>query len=268
MPAISTATPKVDIRGATVEFPARRGRTPVRALSDLGLTVGEGEFVAVLGPSGCGKSTALNLIAGFMRPTTGSVSVSGKNVARPGPERGVVFQDANLLPWLTVRRNVTLGPRLRKESATQYEDRVTEVLAEVGLDGFENHLPGELSGGMRQRVALARVLVNSPEVLLMDEPFGALDAQTRMVMQELLLRIWEKERTTVLFITHDVDESLLLADRIYVMTARPGRLKEVVDVDLPRPRDYALTTSPRFQELKRHVLELIHSESVRAAAQV
>lgn len=258
---------KVDIRSATVEFPARGKGEPVRALSDLTLTVADGEFVSVLGPSGCGKSTALNLIAGFMHTTEGVAMVGGKPVTSPGPERGVVFQDSNLLPWLTVWDNVTFGPRVRKVRRADYEPRAREVIRDVGLAGFESHLPGELSGGMQQRASLARVLLNQPEVLLMDEPFGALDAQTRMIMQELLLEIWERTRTTVLFITHDVDESLLLSDRVYVMTARPGRIKEVVHIDLPRPRDYEVTTSARFQELKRHVLGLIHSESVRAATE-
>ncbi len=261
-----TVSDKIRLADASVDF-RPRGKDPVRALNGLTLDVADGEFVSVLGPSGCGKSTALNVIAGFIAPTEGTVSVGERAVTAPGPERGVVFQDANLLPWFTVGQNIRFGPKMRKLKSAQYEERAARVTAQVGLTGFDDHLPGELSGGMQQRVSLARVLLNEPEVLLMDEPFGALDAQTRMIMQELLLDIWEQERKTVLFITHDVDESLLLSDRIYVMTARPGRIKEVVDVDLPRPRDYAVTTSTEFQDLKRHVLDLIHSESVRAVEQ-
>jgi len=244
----------------------KRGRR-VEALQAIDLSVEHNEFAAILGPSGCGKSTLLNMVAGFDGPTRGQVLVNGQPVIAPDPSRGVVFQEPALFPWYSVLDNITFGPKNRGLAAAQYEPRVRALVEQVGLEGFESHYPAELSGGMRQRVGIARVLVMEPEVLLMDEPFGSLDAQTRLVMQELLLTVWERHHQTVLFVTHDVEEALLLADSVSVMTARPGRIKKRLTVELPRPRTLELTTSPVFNDLKREVLALIREESLRAAAE-
>lgn len=233
------------------------GTTPVHALDSINLDIAPGEFVALLGPSGCGKSTLLNLIAGFEHATSGSLLVDGKPVLRPGPERGVVFQEAALFPWLTVWENVIFGPKVAGKSKSEYEQRAKEMLEITGLSGFVNHLPVQLSGGMRQRVGIARVLTLGSQVLLMDEPFGALDAQTRLTMQELLLSVWQKLRTTVLFVTHDIDEAILLADTIYVMSARPGRIATKITVPIERPRTIEDTTSETFNSLKREILKQI-----------
>ena len=223
------------------------------------------EFVAILGPSGCGKSTLLNMVAGFDRPTRGSVKVEEEEIVEPSPRRCVVFQEPALFPWLTVMDNVVFGPRNRRQPAAEYQPRAAQIIEQVGLRGFEASYPAELSGGMRQRVGIARVLIMEPKVLLMDEPFGSLDAQTRTLMQELLLALWQRHQQTVLFITHDIEEALLLADRVCVMTARPGRIKKSIPVPMPRPRSIELTTSPEFNLLRREVLDLIREESVRAA---
>jgi ABC-type nitrate/sulfonate/bicarbonate transport system ATPase subunit len=259
--------PEIVFDHVSVDFPGQRGRPAQRAVDDLHLEVPNREFLCLLGPSGCGKSTALNVLAGFLPPTEGAMLVDGIPVTAPHPDRGVVFQDANIFPWLTVEKNVGFGPSLRGERGPALKARVGDLIGKVGLTGFEQHLPLELSGGMRQRVGLARTLINDPSVLLMDEPFGALDAQTRIIMQELLLDLWERDRKTVLFVTHDIDEALLLGDRVVVMSARPGRVKEVLDVDLPRPRTYELTSDPRFAEMRRHLLHELHGESARAALQ-
>ena len=245
---------------------AKRG-VRVEALQAIDLAIQANEFAAILGPSGCGKSTLLNIIAGFDRPTRGRVLFKGEPVEGPSPQRAVVFQESALFPWYTVLDNVTFGPKTQRVSPAQYRPKVETYLEQVGLKGFEAHYPSELSGGMKQRVGLARVLVMEPEVLLMDEPFGSLDAQTRSLMQELLLSVWERHHQTVLFITHDVEEALLLADSLSVMTARPGRIKKRLTVDLPRPRSLETTTSPVFNELKREVLALIREDSIRAAAE-
>ncbi len=258
---------KIGVDDLGVDFVDRHTHTRTVALEGVNLTVHEGEFVCLLGPSGCGKSTILNVVAGFLEPTHGMVHVAGAPVRGPSPDRGVVFQEASLFPWLTVWKNITFGPRMRKLAAPAYEGLARQYLSQVGLAGFENHLPIQLSGGMQQRAAIARVLVNNPEVLLMDEPFGALDAQTRLIMQELLLKLWEAERKTVLFITHDIEEAILLADRIFIMTSRPGRVKRVISVDLARPRTYESIASSAFVNLKREVLNLIREESLAALAQ-
>ncbi len=255
----------VELRGVSKEFVARDRR--VLALQDIDLSIAHKEFAAILGPSGCGKSTLLNMVAGFDRPSGGQVRVSGAPVEAPDPSRGVVFQEAALFPWYTVWDNVSFGPRTMGVPAAQYRPQVEAFIDQVGLRGFERHYPAELSGGMKQRVGIARVLVMEPEVLLMDEPFGSLDAQTRLLMQELLLSVWERHHQTVLFITHDIEEALLIADSVSVMTARPGRIKRRLVVNLPRPRSVDVTTSPVFNELKREVLGLIREESVRAASQ-
>ena len=257
------APPAIELSGVGKEFTARGGR--VVALEAIDLTIAPKEFAAILGPSGCGKSTLLNMVAGFDVPTRGHVRAGGAPVDGPDPRRAVVFQEAALFPWYTVLDNTTFGPKTCGVSKTTYGPRVTAVLDQVGLTGFERHYPAELSGGMKQRVAIARVLVMEPEILLMDEPFGSLDAQTRSVMQELLLSVWERSHQTVLFITHDIEEALLLADSVSVMTARPGRIKKRLTVELPRPRSLEATMSPRFNELKREVLALIREESLRVA---
>jgi NitT/TauT family transport system ATP-binding protein len=237
----------------------------VLAIEDINLSVAEREFVAILGPSGCGKSTLLNMVAGFDRPTRGTVKVDGEEIVEPSPRRGVVFQEPALFPWFSVMENVLFGPKTQRYPAADYRRRAEQILAQVGLSGFEVSYPAELSGGMRQRVGIARVLIMEPQVLLMDEPFGSLDAQTRMLMQELLLRVWEQHHQTVLFITHDIEEALLLADRVCVMTARPGRIKKSIDVGISRPRAIDVTTSPEFNALRREVLGLIREESEHAA---
>ena len=233
------------------------GDPPVAALKGIDLEVSQGEFVALLGPSGCGKSTLLNLIAGFEFPTSGQLLVDGQSVQAPGPSRGVVFQEAALFPWLTVWENVIFGPRVQGLQKQEYESRAEEMLRIVGLSDFKNHLPVQLSGGMRQRVGIARILTLGSRVLLMDEPFGALDAQTRLTMQELLLSVWQQLKPTVIFVTHDIDEAIFLADTIYVMSARPGRIQTRIEVGLGRPRTLADTTSEAFNTMKRDILQLI-----------
>jgi NitT/TauT family transport system ATP-binding protein len=253
----------IEIEGVWKEF--AKGERRVLALEDITLSVAEREFVAILGPSGCGKSTLLNMVAGFDRPTRGVVKVDSVEIVDPSPRRGVVFQEPALFPWFSVMENVLFGPKTQRQAAVDYRRRAEQIIEQVGLRGFEASYPAELSGGMRQRVGIARVLIMQPQVLLMDEPFGSLDAQTRMLMQELLLQVWERHHQTVLFITHDIEEALLLADRVCVMTARPGRIKKSIDVGIPRPRAIEVTTSPEFNALRREVLALIREESERAA---
>ena len=233
----------------------------VQALADCSLDIADNEFAVLLGPSGCGKSTLLNILAGFEGATKGAVSVFGQPVEAPGPERAVVFQEAALFPWLSVWDNVTFGLRMNGIPAAEYTDRARELLALVGLADFHDALPHQLSGGMKQRVGIARALVMRPRVLLMDEPFGALDAQTRLSMQELLLTVWDRHKKTVLFITHDIDEAILLADTVYVMSARPGRIAERFKVELPRPRDADLITDPAFNALRASILHCIRRQA-------
>ena len=253
----------IEIASVCKEF--AKGERRVLALQDITLSVAEQEFVAILGPSGCGKSTLLNMVAGFDRPTQGTVRVDGEEIVEPSPRRGVVFQEPALFPWFSVMENVLFGPKTQRQPAAEYKRSAAQIIEQVGLRGFEASYPAELSGGMRQRVGIARVLIMQPQVLLMDEPFGSLDAQTRMLMQELLLQVWERHHQTVLFITHDIEEALLLADRVCVMTARPGRIKKSIDVAIPRPRAIDVTTSPEFNALRREVLTLIREESELAA---
>jgi NitT/TauT family transport system ATP-binding protein len=241
----------VSFRSTFKVFP---GNTPVRALDDVSFDVGDGEFVALLGPSGCGKSTLLNLLAGFDTPTRGDVLFDGASITRPGPDRGVVFQEASLFPWLTVWDNITFGPRVQRLARGGYEDKARAMMKLVGLEAFADALPAQLSGGMRQRVGIARVLVMSPRALLMDEPFGALDAQTRLAMQQLLLDVWQKLKTTVLFVTHDIDEAILLADRICMMSARPGRIMREINVGLSRPRSIESLTTAQFVAYKSQIM--------------
>ena len=257
------AKPKLRIEEVTLRFMPRKGNA-VTALESISLDVENKEFSVIVGPSGCGKSSLLRLIAGLIRPSSGAIYLDNRQVIRPGKDRGMVFQSYTLFHWLTVRQNVEFGLRIANFGPIERAEIARKFLAEVGLEGFENAYPKELSGGMMQRVALARALANDPEVLLMDEPFGALDSQTRWLMQELLLRIWESSHKTVLFITHDIDEAILLGDRVHVMTARPGRIKEIVPIDIARPRSTEVLTSSRFTTLKRHIMALVHEEALRA----
>lgn len=254
---------QIEVRGLSVRFGS--GSDGVTAVDRLDFAVATGEFVCLLGPSGCGKTTVLNCVAGYVSPTEGEVLLDGRPVGPPGPDRGVVFQRHALFPWKTVRQNVEFGLRMKGLAGPALGRDAQQYIDLVGLTGFENRYPAELSGGMEQRVGLARILAIDPVVLLMDEPFGSLDAQTRMMMQELLLRIWDESAKTVVFVTHDVDEAILLADRILVLTARPARLKEQIDVKLERPRSYKLLTSPEFVRIKDRALELIREEILRAA---
>src|SRR5919197_6190679 len=207
------------------------------------------------------------MVAGFDHPTRGTVRVADEEVVVPSPRRAVVFQEPALFPWLSVMENVVFGPKTQRQPAADYRPRAAQIIEQVGLRGFEASYPSELSGGMRQRVGIARVLIMQSRVLLMDEPFGSLDAQTRTLMQELLLQLWERHHQTVLFVTHDVEEALLLADRVCVMTARPGQIKKSIEVEIPRPRAIEVTTTPEFNALRREVLGLIREESQRAAAE-
>jgi NitT/TauT family transport system ATP-binding protein len=228
------------------------------ALSDISLTIGDGAFVAILGPSGCGKSTLLYIVGGFVKPTSGVAKVKGNAITGPGPDRGPVFQEFALFPWKSVLGNVMYGPRQQGLSREEAEAQSRRLIEMVGLKGFEHFYPKELSGGMKQRVALARTLAYHPSVLLMDEPFGALDAHTRTRLQNDLLNIWERDRKTVLFVTHSVEEAVFLSDRVVVMTRSPGRIKEIVDIDLPRPRRRAeLLLDPRYQKYVVDIERLI-----------
>ncbi len=249
---------RVDVQRLSVSF----GDHP--AVEDFSLEIEPGEFVCLLGPSGCGKSTVLNAVAGFLRPAGGRVAVDDDVVAGPGPERGMVFQQHSLFPWKTVLENVAFGPRMQGKSRAEARDLAREYLDLVGLGGSAHRYPATLSGGMQQRVGIARALVNHPSVLLMDEPFGALDAQTRAIMQESLLRLWGQTGNTVLFVTHDIDEALFLADRVVVMSAAPGRVLLDLRLDLPRPRPEDVFASPQFADYKRQCLKLIRQESRRA----
>ena len=237
------------------------GRTgQVVALNGVDFEIEENEFICVVGPSGCGKSTLLNIIAGLENATEGAVYIDGKKIEGTGVERGVVFQQYALFPWLTVLKNVMFGLKLQGKSEAEAKEIAMKYIKMVQLEDFVNHYPKELSGGMKQRVAIARAYAVNPEVLLMDEPFGALDAQTRTQLQTELLKTWESERKTCFFITHDVDEAIILAQRVIVMSARPGRIKEVVDIDIPYPRDQETKMSPRFLELKNYIWSLVYQE--------
>jgi NitT/TauT family transport system ATP-binding protein len=254
---------KLRIDDVTLRFLPKGGK-PVTALDRISLDVAEEEFSVIVGPSGCGKSSLLRLVAGLIEPSAGTISLDGKIVTRPGRDRGMVFQSYTLFPWLTVQDNVEFGLKLGGMALAERKRIAKRYIEQVGLEGFEKSYPKQLSGGMMQRVALARALANDPEILLMDEPFGALDSQTRSLMQELLLNIWEQSHKTVLFITHDIDEAILLGDRVHVMTARPGRIKEVVEIDIARPRNVDVLTSIEFIAIKRRIMALIHDEAVRA----
>jgi ABC-type nitrate/sulfonate/bicarbonate transport system ATPase subunit len=251
--SIGTDASSLRITNVAKRFVAADG-TEVRALEDVSLELGAGEMVSLVGPSGCGKSTLLRLVAGLESPDAGDLWVGNELIAGPSAERGLVFQDPNLFPWLTVRRNIQAGLVAR---GVLHEKRheVDEFMKLVGLEGFANAYPHQLSGGMAQRVALARALINHPKVLLLDEPLGALDAFTRMRMQDEVLRIWEARRTTMLLVTHDIDEAIYMSDRIVIMTPRPGRVERVIEVDLGRPRE---RNDPAFLRMRARILELLH----------
>jgi NitT/TauT family transport system ATP-binding protein len=230
------------------------------ALDRVGLTVESGEFVAIVGPSGCGKSSLLLLINGLLRPTSGRILVNDRPFRAPSADRALVFQEFALLPWRTVLKNVELAPELRRQSTAQRRATARQNIARVGLSSFEHYFPHQLSGGMRQRVGIARALSADPELLLMDEPFGALDAQTRQLMATELLEIWERDRKTILFVTHDIDEAVFLGDRVVVLSAGPGRILDELRIELPRPRDPAIRDSPRFIEYRRRIRQRLEHE--------
>ncbi len=236
------------------------------ALDSVSLAVERGEFVAIVGPSGCGKSTLLLLVNGLLRPSEGQILLNGHPVATPGPDRALVFQEFALLPWRTVLHNVELGLEVTGQPAAARREIARENLRLVGLSAFEGYYPHQLSGGMRQRVGIARALTVKPEVLLMDEPFGALDAQTRQIMGVELLRIWERDRKTIVFVTHDIDESIYLADRVVVMSASPGRVLEVLPIGLPRPRDVEARNSPEFVGYRRRIWDRLEDEVRKSLA--
>lgn len=244
-----------------------KGNRRHKAVEETSIRIEPGEFVCILGPSGCGKSTLLNTIAGYVKPNAGEVRVDGDLVTKPGPDRGMVFQQYSLFPWKTVKQNVAFGPKLAGQSVVNAESIANTFLDMVGLTRFANRYPAELSGGMQQRVGIARALANYPRVLLMDEPFGALDAQTRLMMQENLLKIWHEFDTTVVFITHDVDEAIFLADRVLIMSASPGRIIADLTVPLPRPREADMTADAAYAELKRQCLAHIRDQSLKAFEQ-
>lgn len=249
----------IRLRKLGIRFGA--GPTAVEAIRNFDLTIAPGEFVSVLGPSGCGKSTLIGAIAGLTRVTNGGLDLDGDDIRKPGAERGVVFQYHTLFPWKTVFANVEFGLKLQGVGRGERAARVEEILRRVGLEEFRRHFPAQLSGGMQQRVNLARALVNRPRVLLMDEPFAALDAQTRLLMQELLLELWSGYKMTVVFVTHDIDEAIFLSDRVVVLTRRPAEVRDDLVVSLPRPRTADVLTDPAFTALKRRCLELLRHDT-------
>ncbi|MBN9062996.1 MAG: sulfonate ABC transporter ATP-binding protein [Rhizobiales bacterium 65-9] len=256
---------KLSIEGVGKLFPARRGAQPTRALTPTSLAIADNDFITILGPSGCGKSTLLRVVAGLETASEGRVLLDGAPVTGPGADRGMVFQSYTLFPWLTIEDNIAFGLRERGAPEAERRDAARRWAERVGLKGFERHYPRQLSGGMQQRTAIARALANDPKILLLDEPFGALDNQTRALMQEMLLGIWERERKTVIFVTHDVEEAIFMASRVVVMTARPGRIKADIAVNLPHPRPYTIKTSADFVALKERLVEEIRAEVVGLA---
>jgi len=236
----------------------------VLAIDEIDLKIKNQEFATILGPSGCGKSTLLRIVAGLIKPTKGIVRLDGNMITRPGQDRGMVFQSYTLFPWLTVTENIQFGLEISGMPKAKQEQIAQEFVEKVGLKGFEKTYPRGLSGGMKQRVAIARALANNPAILLLDEPFGALDAQTRALMQELLTQIWEELHKTILFVTHDVEEAIFLSDRVFIMTARPGKIKAEIDISLERPRSYEIKATESFLNLKKQALALIREEAIKA----
>lgn len=253
---------KLKVQGLTKRF--KTHGVEVLALDGIDMEISDQEFATILGPSGCGKSTLLRILAGLSKPTSGSATLDGELIQGPGRERGMVFQNYTLFPWLTVRENIEFGLNLSGKDRAYCQAVANQFIEKIGLKGFENAYPKSLSGGMKQRVAIARALANDPSVLLLDEPFGALDTQTRSLMQELLLQIWEEFHKTIVFVTHDVEEAVFLSDRIFVMTARPGKIKAVIEVPIARPRGYQVKSSAEFVQLKNKVAGLIREESIKA----
>lgn len=249
----------MEVKGLTKEFNTNNGK--VTALKDINLSIYKREFVCVIGPSGCGKSTLIRILAGLETATSGQVLLDGKEVSKPGPERGMVFQGYTLFPWLTVKENIMFGLIESGEGKDSAEANARQWADLIGLSKFENHYPNQLSGGMKQRVAIARALANQPKILLMDEPFGALDAQTRSKMQAYLMEIWKNIDITVFFITHDLDEAVYLADRILVLKANPGEIEELIEVPVPQPRNTEQFLSPEFLATKQHIESLIHPQT-------
>jgi len=263
--ATAGSTAKISVRNINKVFPLKD--EAFTALGDVSIDIADSEFVTVVGPSGCGKSTLLNILAGLDEPTGGEALVDGRPVKGPGPERGVIFQQYALFPWLSVRDNVEFGLKTARVPKKERRERADHFIRLVGLEQFADALPKMLSGGMKQRCAIARAYAMNPSILLMDEPFGALDALTRVKLQEQLLNTWSQDKRTVMFITHDVDEAVFLANRVIVMAARPGRIYDVIDVDLPYPRDEDLRLTPEFGELRNRVWRSVyHQESGRSAA--
>ncbi|EJM51932.1 MULTISPECIES: ABC transporter ATP-binding protein [Pseudomonas] len=251
--------PRLQVDKVSLSYRKPDGGT-FTALQEVSFEVPDQQFAVLVGPSGCGKSSLLYLTAGLAEPTSGEIYVGGQQVEGPGADRGMVFQSYTLFPWLTVRQNVEFGLKRRGMPAAQRKDIVDYYVNEVGLSGFADNYAKQLSGGMMQRVAIARALANDPQILLMDEPFGALDSQTRLQMQQLLLRVWGNSKKTVLFVTHDIDEAILLGDRVYVMGARPGRIKQILDVPIERPRNLDMVMERSFIEMKREIFGLLHDD--------
>lgn len=267
MPALdqyAKVAARLKVENVSLSYRSPKGEL-FTALDNVSFEVPDQQFSVIVGPSGCGKSSLLYLTAGLNEPTSGSIYVGGQKVEGPGPDRGMVFQSYTLFPWLTVRKNIEFGLKRRGLPQDEIRTIVEFYLEEVGLKKFAEHYPKQLSGGMMQRVAIARALANDPQILLMDEPFGALDSQTRLQMQQLLLKVWGNSKKTVVFVTHDIDEAILLADRIYVMGARPGRIKEILDVPLQRPRNMDVVMAPEFIQMKRHILDLLHDDMAHDA---
>jgi NitT/TauT family transport system ATP-binding protein len=261
-PAASPAQGRIELQDLSMAFGS--GHRRVLAVDQVSMHVNPGEFVSIIGPSGCGKSTLLNVVAGFTQPTAGRALLDGRPIDGPGADRGVVFQQYSLFPWMSVRKNVEFGLRMQGVAASKRETNARTLLGLAGLLAFENHYPDQLSGGMKQRVGIVRALATSPQVMLMDEPFGALDSQTRVVMQQILTNMWQRLRLSVLFITHDIEEAIFLSDRVYVMTARPGRIKAEIEIPLPRPRTADMMSSPAFTQVLHKLRNLIREESLAA----
>ena len=258
---------KLQATGLRHEYYQPRTGGRLLALDNINLHVDDGEFVSIVGPSGCGKNTFINLCDGLLKPTAGKIDIDGKQVTGPGTDRGMVFQDSCLMPWRTVFKNVIFGLECQGFDNAEGQERARTFIKLVGLQGFEDHYPHELSGGMQQRCNLARALTVDPKILIMDEPFAALDAQTRELMQAELLRIWREAKKTVLFITHQINEAIYLADRVVIFGARPGKVKQTIKIDLPRPRDLSLKRDPRFLELENQVWEQIEEEVKKTMVQ-
>lgn len=254
----------VKIENLTIAYKKPRSQTLFTAVKDINLSIEKGEFITVVGPSGCGKSSILMTVDGLIKPTQGRILIDGQEITGPGPDRTVVFQEFALLPWRNVMDNIKFSLELRYRKAKDHEEKARYYLDLVGLNGFEHYYPHQLSGGMRQRVGIARALAVEPEIILMDEPFGALDAQTREIMAEELLRIWDQQKKTVIFITHGIDEAVYMADRVVVMGTRPGTIKEIMKIDLPRPRNFEMKDLPKFANYRRHIWALLKEEAERS----